>query len=80
MELATASFSNALAHPMLRQDDGLYGPIGEHFAWGDQRWPHEDSEGTCWIPEEFQQREMDDDTKYIDYEDSLSQVMRGECA
>ena len=76
MELATASFSTALTHPMLRQQ---YGPEGEHFQYGDQRWPRIDDEGTCWIPEDFKVSEMDDDVKYIDYEDSLSQVMRAEC-
>ena len=77
MELATASFSTALSHPMLKQD---YGPSGEHYQWGNDRWPRVDQDGVCWIPEEFQQKEMDDDTKYINYEDSLSQVMRAECA
>ena len=54
MELATASFSTALAHPILQQGF-VDGPVGIHKPAVDgQIFPRKDEEGTCWLPQDYE--------------------------
>ena len=73
--LSTALFA---AHPNLQQ---AFGPNGEHFPWSDDtRFPHVDSVGQCWQPADYDRYEDTfDSTKWVNYEDSVSELMRKEC-
>lgn len=67
--------ANAM-HPLLHQNSP--GPSGEHFPYSDAtQFPHIDEAGTCWIPKEY--APSDDTDKWLDYEDSTSEIMRAEC-
>lgn len=56
-------------------------PSGEHFTVDevDAEFPHKDEEGVCWQPVGYS---PDDDgsDKWVDYEDSTSEIMRAECS
>ena len=68
LTLATA------VHPMLMQGSA---PAGEHFKVKENssEFPHKDDDGVCWQPAGYS---PDDDgsDKWVDYEDSTSEVMR----
>ena len=57
------------------------GPSGEHFQYSSAyRFPHEDSKGLCWQPQGYDPKTDSPDSKlWLDYEDSVSEVMRAEC-
>ena len=65
------------AHPLLAQG---VGPSGEHFkVEGNQsEFPHEDEENVCWQPVGYEP-EDDGTDKWVDYEDSTSELMRAQC-
>ena len=57
------------------------GPSGEHFQYSSKyRFPHEDSVGVCWQPQGYDPKTDSSDSRlWLDYEDSVSEVMRAEC-
>lgn len=77
--LQSISQSLAVQHPLLSQSNG---PNGEHYPYTEgSRFPRIDSVGDCWIPEGYNpdQDSPDQDELWINYEDSVSQIMRAEC-
>ena len=64
-------------HPMLMQGSG---PAGEHFSVEDvdAEFPHKDEDDVCWQPVGYDSADEPGD-KWVDYEDSTSEIMRAEC-
>lgn len=65
-------------HPLLMQS---LVPAGEHFTVleVEAEFPHKDENQVCWAPQGYLASDAPGE-KWVDYEDSTSEIMRAECA